>query len=178
MSGSHVIAAVAALGLSACVGNGVGLNINGQALTPDFTAPPPDLFGVSLDLAAQPIAEDASADQRATLGWIQQTIFTPICAQCHAGAAAPKGLKLDAAESRLLLVNVYSDEIKTSDPMSQWLYRVKPGDPDNSYLVIKIEGKDPRPLGQQMPLGGPYLNETQITAIRQWISRGALPDSQ
>ena len=44
---------------------------------------------------------------------IQDTVFTPICTQCHIGASAPHGLRLDAANSYALLVNVASDEVPT-----------------------------------------------------------------
>jgi len=53
------------------------------------------------------------------------------------------------------------------------LNRVQPGDPDNSYLVLKLEGS-PRILGGQMPQDGPpFLSQAEIDAIRQWILDGA-----
>ena len=53
------------------------------------------------------------------------------------------------------------------------LNRVEPGDPDNSYLVQKLEGT--AAAGAQMPFGGPPLDEALIGDIRQWISDGANP---
>ena len=53
------------------------------------------------------------------------------------------------------------------------LKRVKPLDPDNSYLVHKIEGT--AAVGGRMPLGRPALSAVEITLIRQWISEGAAP---
>ena len=50
--------------------------------------------------------------------------------------------------------------------------RVEPGDPDNSYLIRKLEG-GPNINGQQMPFGGPPLDQAVIDDIRQWISDGA-----
>jgi len=50
---------------------------------------------------------------------------------------------------------------------------VAPGDPDNSYLVQKVEGT--AAVGSQMPLGGPALSQSQINDIRQWIQDGANP---
>jgi len=47
------------------------------------------------------------------------------------------------------------------------------GDPDNSYLVKKLEGAADI-TGQRMPRGnGPFLTEGQMLVIRQWIRDGA-----
>jgi hypothetical protein len=54
--------------------------------------------------------------------------------------------------------------------------RVIPGDPENSYLVQKLEGHSGI-VGQRMPrTGGPYLTEGQMQIIRRWIARGAPND--
>ena len=51
--------------------------------------------------------------------------------------------------------------------------RVIPGDPDNSYLVKKLEGA-PDIAGVRMPRGnGPFLTDGQILVIRRWIQLGA-----
>jgi hypothetical protein len=95
---------------------------------------------------------------------IQDTVFTPICTGCHAGATAPRGLRLDAGNSYALLVNVASAEVPA-------LLRVNPGNPDQSYLVQKIEGT--AAVGGRMPLGGAPLPQDRIDLIRQWIAAGA-----
>src|SRR5262245_16280280 len=95
-----------------------------------------------------------------------QPIFTTNCIVCHSGASAPRGLKLDAQNSFNLLVNVSSSEVPS-------LKRVKPSDPDNSYLVQKVEGT--AAVGGRMPLGRPPLSDAQIGLIRQWIAEGAMP---
>jgi hypothetical protein len=130
--------------LSACAGNGDGLNSNGMPATPGSTANTP-----------------LSADFQS----IQDNVFTPICTHCHSGAAAPQGLQLDADHSYALLVGVPSTEMPG-------LERVKPGDPDNSYLVQKLEGASGI-VGARMPFGGPYLPQSTIDIIRQWIINGA-----
>jgi hypothetical protein len=49
---------------------------------------------------------------------------------------------------------------------------VIPGDPQNSYLIRKLEGRDIN--GERMPRGtGPFLTEGQIIVIRKWIEDGA-----
>jgi len=97
---------------------------------------------------------------------IQDNVFTPRCIGCHIGASAPLGLRLDDANSFGLLVDATSAQ---SPP----LLRVEPGDPDNSYLIQKLEGT--AGMGGQMPLGGTPLPQADIDVIRQWITDGALP---
>ena len=98
---------------------------------------------------------------------IQANVFTPTCATagCHTGAGAPGGLRLDAANSYGLLVGVASAQMPT-------LLRVEPSDPDDSYLIMKLEGN----AGTQMPLGGTPLPQSTIDIIRQWITDGAIDD--
>ncbi|MBS0378358.1 MAG: hypothetical protein JSS29_07725 [Proteobacteria bacterium] len=129
--------------LCACAGNGDGLNSQGEPGTPGST--PTQL----------------TADFQS----IQDNVFTPICTRCHEGASAPEGLQLDAAHSYALLVGVPSSEVPT-------LTRVKPGDPDDSYIILKLEGASGI-VGQQMPYGGPYLPSSTIDVIRSWIASGA-----
>ncbi len=107
-----------------------------------------------------------TTNAQATLAHLQETIFGPICARCHTGAAAPRGLRLDSEEnSYAFLVNRAADEKPD-------LLRVNPGKPDESYVVKKIQG-DSGIIGGQMPLGGPYLSNEQVSLIRDWIANGA-----
>ena len=49
---------------------------------------------------------------------------------------------------------------------------VIPGNPDDSYLIRKLEGRDI--AGVRMPFNGPpYLTTGQIRVIRRWIEIGA-----
>ena len=139
--------AAAACVLAACAGNGAGLDSNGQPLVP---------------------GGPGSGPLTANIDSIQAHVFTPICTVCHAGANAPHGLRLDAADSYNLLVGVASVEVPS-------LLRVKPGDPDNSYIIQKLEGH--AAVGARMPFGGPYLSTDVIAVIRQWITDGALRSS-
>ncbi len=135
----------ASLGLAACAGKGTGLDANGRPLG-----------------SGGGVGGAITADFQS----IQDNVFTPVCTVCHAGAGAPQGLRLDAANSFNLLVNVPSTEVPS-------LVRIRPGDPDNSYLIQKIEGH--ASVGAQMPFGGPPLAADVIAAIRQWVSDGAQP---
>ena len=127
-----------------CAGNGEGLDQNGQPLSSGGTS----TGAITADFQS-----------------IQDNVFTPICSKCHIGASAPEGLQLDADHSYNLLVGVPSAEQPS-------LLRVKPGDPDDSYMVHKIEGL-PGIDGGQMPLGETPLPQATIDAIRQWITNGA-----
>ena len=99
---------------------------------------------------------------------IQTLIFDPLCATCHRGGAAPKGLSLEADRAIDQLVRVPSAEAPS-------LMRVAPGQPDESYLVVKLTPSDARRVGARMPrTGPPYLSNPQVRAIRQWIRDGAL----
>jgi hypothetical protein len=99
-----------------------------------------------------------------TFDSIQQNILTPVCEQCHSGATAPAGLRLDAANSYTLLVGVPSREQPA-------ILRVRAGDPDNSYLIQKLEGR--AAIGERMPAGLPPLPQAEIDVIRSWIASGA-----
>jgi hypothetical protein len=113
-----------------------------------------------------------------TFASIQREIFSagdtsgrPACTQCHnaAGARFAGGLNLVEGNAYAALVGVAS----AAKPDA---VRVIPGDPDNSYLVRKLEG-GPNIVGERMPrTGGPYLTDGQMLVIRQWIRRGANND--
>lgn len=122
--------------------------------------------GQGLDANGLPINGNPSGNS--DFQQIQDTVFTPICTQCHIGAGAPHGLRLDAANSYALLVNVASDEVPS-------LKRVNPGNPDQSYIVQKIEGH--AAVGGRMPLGQAPLPQDRIDLIRSWITAGAQPAS-
>ncbi len=98
---------------------------------------------------------------------IQASVFTPNCAVgCHSGGAPSGGLNLEEANSYMELVGVASNQDANFD-------RVTPGDPDNSYLIQKLEGT--ASSGQQMPPGNP-MAQADIDTIRQWITDGAIDD--
>jgi hypothetical protein len=107
-----------------------------------------------------------------TFSQIQAQIFTPTCAKsdCHAGSTGgQEGLILDPGVSYGLLVNHPATENSTLD-------RVEPGDPERSYLILKLRG-DPSISGVRMPYDGPpYLSPQQIEGIAAWIREGA-PDN-
>lgn len=123
--------------------------------------------GDGLDASGRPVGEGGNIPLEATLASIQANVFNPSCIVCHAGAAAPLGLRLDKDNSFTHLVGVSSRQDGS-------LLRVDPGDPDASYLIRKLEGS--ASTGEQMPVGGPPIPQATIDVIRLWISNGAPPD--
>lgn len=99
---------------------------------------------------------------------IQASVFTPTCATagCHAGANPDASLNLEAANSYTMLVGVASSQ-------NAGVQRVNPTDPNNSYLIQKLEGT--AASGGIMPPSG-ALAQADIDTIRQWISAGAIDD--
>ena len=107
-------------------------------------------------------------DEAPTLSSIQG-IFTQNCAisGCHAGPNALLGLDLSAGQSYNNMVGVQSKEAPA-------LQIVSPNSPDDSYLIVKLEGSARMAAGTMlMPIGRSPLNENDINNIRDWILDGA-----
>ena len=110
-----------------------------------------------------------------TFSSIQREIFKTrdlagrqACTDCHSdqGRNASGGLVLLDGRAYDALVTRPS----TGKPGAT---RVVPGDPDNSYLVKKLEGALDI-AGVRMPRGtGPFLTPGQMLVIRRWIQQGA-----
>jgi hypothetical protein len=107
-------------------------------------------------------AGDACETQSAPAYSEIQAIFNSRCVGCHGSSG---GLSLSSSISYNSLVNVPSNQVPSLD-------RVEPGDPDNSYLVWKVEGRAGI-TGSRMPLGGPFLSQETIDLIRAWVEAGA-----
>lgn len=142
-----LLALVAPLVLAGCPGDGTGLDEGGNPIGP------------------------AGPDPAVTLSADVQPIFTASCAlaNCHAGPSPVLGMNLASGLARASIVDVPSQEVPA-------LHRVRPGQPDSSYLVHKVQGTQGSVggLGGRMPLGGTPLSAEQIAAIRAWITAGAL----
>ena len=116
-----------------------------------------DSMNMNMDMpAASSTSSSTSMTLMATFDSIQANVFTPICASCHGGANPAANLALDAMHSYNDLVNVPSSEQPT-------IVRVKPFDPNNSYLIIHL---------QKQGDGAPSVD---VPVIAQWISDGAMP---
>lgn len=146
--------AIVTLVLAGCgAGTGEGLDQNGR--------PAGGASGGAGGHFAPPVA-----GLEPTLASIQANVLSVNCAVpgCHGGAAAQQGLRMDPGFS-------YGNLIGVPSPRDPNLIRVIPDEPDSSFIIQKLEGK--QTLGDQMPQGGPYLPQSTIDVIRQWIAIGA-----
>lgn len=118
--------------------------------------------------AATPTPTETAAPELAV---IQRTIFSPRCAipTCHTAQANSGNLILDAENAYAGLVGV---EPSVESARIAGLLRVDAGHPENSFLLVKLEGPSPD-QGSRMPLTGPLLSDAEVQLIRDWIAQGA-----
>lgn len=83
---------------------------------------------------------------------------------CHSTSRQSAGLVLTASAAYDRLVNVNSSQVST-------FKRVLPGDAQNSYLMMKLEGR--QTVGNRMPLGQAPLSSRNLQVIGTWINEGA-----
>jgi hypothetical protein len=98
-------------------------------------------------------------------------IFDNKCALsgCHAGSSPAMDMNLEVPfDTTLGAVGVASQEVPS-------MLRINPENPDQSYLVNKIEGTQEQVggFGSQMPLVGCCLSDAEIQNIKKWIEEGA-----
>ena len=100
----------------------------------------------------------------ATLAQVNE-VFAVSCAVsgCHSGGepAADMSLEGDFAARIVGVASGQRPDLKLVDP----------GNPDSSYLLIKVRGDD-EIVSQQMP-PGQVLSAEQVEIIRAWIASGA-----
>lgn len=114
-------------------------------------------------------------DLAPSLGAIQRTIFNVTdssgrlgCIGCHTDQGRNPLGGLVLLEGR-----AYQQLVGRASTGRAGATLVIPGDPDNSYLVKKLEGSADI-AGVRMPRGnGPFLTEGQMLVIRKWIRDGA-----
>ncbi len=87
------------------------------------------------------------------------------CSYCHHPGGVPPNLS-DPFDPETGLVNVPA---LIGDRM-----RVLPGDPDQSFLITKVEATaHSDAIGYPMPMAYPPLTQAQVDIVRQWILEGA-----
>jgi len=106
---------------------------------------------------------DAGGEQ-ATLAQVGE-VFALSCAfsGCHSGAEPAAGLSLEG--------NFAARIVGVASGQRPDFKLVEPGNPNKSYLLIKVRG-DSEIVSQQMPPGAPLPAE-QVEIIRAWIAGGA-----
>ena len=119
---------------------------------------------------------DDGAGIEPTLTSIQDEIFTGSCAlqSCHSTASLAGDLILEPGRSHEQLVGPMAFQ---SEAAGEGLARVVPGDPDASFLWIRLQvDTDPR-YGPLMPQGSTEgLDADELAAIETWIVKGAADD--
>ena len=104
-----------------------------------------------------------------TLSGDVQPLFSRNCATygCHGGPELQTGLDLNEGAAHGSLVGVASAQRPE-------MLRVAPGEPDASYLLVKMRGEADE--GDLMPPGFAPLAETDLSVVEEWIAAGALDD--
>ena len=116
-------------------------------LTPTFTAIQRDIFQAS----------DSSG--------------RPSCASCH----NPNEIACRVVGLDLSTGGTYDSLVGVASRQKPGAVRVVPGNPGNSYLIQKIEGRADI-VATRMPQRGPYLTDGQVTVLKRWIELGARRD--
>jgi hypothetical protein len=124
---------------------------------PDVTGPTPNLVPTFASIQSEIFGSTDSSGRAA-------------CTNCHNAIGGRfNGLDLSPTVAYGNLVGVAS----RGNPRA---IRVVAGDPENSYLIHKLEGR-PGIVGVQMPQNGPpFLTDGQILVIKRWIELGARND--
>ncbi len=119
------------------------------------------LFVAAMVSSSQLLAESTSFSRDIA------PLFRNVCASCHLTGKEAGEIALYPQVAWSNLVNVPS---RQSSHM-----RVKPGDADNSYLMLKLDGThlDAGGSGTRMPFNGTPLSEEVRAQIRAWIEEGA-----
>jgi hypothetical protein len=99
-----------------------------------------------------------------------QQVFKTSCAlsSCHSTLSHQGSLVLDT--EGISYANLVGRQAALAEAQQQGLLRVKPGDPDNSFLIRKLRGEGP---GTLMPQSGGPLPTPVVSMIADWIRRGA-----
>lgn len=92
------------------------------------------------------VSSGGKGNPNASYKWIAANILTT-CTGCHSGTNAPKGYRFDS--------------------YSNTLGAVIPGNYASSPLYTTTKSGS-------MPIGGPALNSTELQAIQDWITAGAM----
>ncbi len=89
------------------------------------------------------------------------------CATCHLTGN-------EAGKIALYPKAAYANLVGVKATASDYL-RVKAGAPDESYMVMKLEGThlDRGGAGARMPFAAPPLDAEKVATIRRWIAEGA-----
>jgi hypothetical protein len=95
-----------------------------------------------------------------------QPLLNSNCTSCHSGSSPSFGLDWSSG-------NAWDSSYLVNSSHNSSYNIVEPGDADNSWMIIKLEGDQGSGNGDQMPKGGTPLSKADIDTIRDWIDDGA-----
>lgn len=116
-------------------------------------------------------------------------IFEAKCnsASCHGSPSTPDAdlfLGNASGNDEDTILEVYGELVNVDGSNALGMFRVDPGDPENSWLMVKLDGDMSCPqaqpfcagsCGQRMPRGAGAmpLPDSELDIIRSWIANGA-----
>ena len=90
------------------------------------------------------------------------------CTNCHTNIG-----RTPSGGMNLVHDLAYDQIVNVPSARKPGAMRIIPGDPENSYLVQKLEGR-PGIVGLRMPFSGaPFLTDGQMLILKRWIAIGA-----
>ena len=134
------------------------------------------LYVALLVAGCEPFPDAANGTQRdiaPTLANIQTHVFAAACTEgCHNPDQFAGELDLSSIDASYeFLVEIQATNAVAAE--RRWL-RVKPGDPELSFLVRKMEAPGIGE-GAAMPLGDQQVTPFYSDLIYEWIAQGAQP---
>ncbi|WP_394830633.1 hypothetical protein LVJ94_29415 [Pendulispora rubella] len=141
------------------------------------------LRGLAVASMALNLVACSSSSDRSEPGPSFKETVHPILAQscsltaCHGSKESNLGIYIPSSP------NDVHAALLTASPTARGAQFVVPGNPDASYLMMKIDGTQAQlaatcsgTCGAQMPLDLPALSDTERASIRAWILAGAKND--
>jgi hypothetical protein len=109
------------------------------------------------------------------LSAIEARVFAPSCtfSSCHSADGHAGDLVLEAGKARAQLVGHAAAQEAAA---REGLLRVVAGQPEQSFLLVKLRAGTPERYGRHMPDTGGQLDADVLDAIAEWIRRGANDD--
>jgi len=153
--------------------SGAGAGAGGQAGTAGASAG--GLGGGAGTAGGGGTAATASVSYRTAIA----PLFEAACVPCHY-TGSPVGVDIEAPFTPGTGLADSNNSWAEAHPEGNTPARnVVPGDPENSFLMMKIGPMDldPAVAGAQMPWQVPTLTDAEVLALRTWIEAGAANDA-
>jgi len=132
----------------------------------DVADEPDDVEEIDVNLPEEDVVE---VPMEPTFTGVMTHVVVPYCAACHTTADVDKNGGLDFETE-----DVYSQLVDVQAVEAPAKIRVVPGDPDNSFLVQKLENTQGFFEGDVMPPPpSSTLDPELIQLVRDWIADGA-----